>query len=261
LRIRLETGHFFCFACGVWGYLERARQQYGENRKGRLETVIPMGPRWPEPKAVGAALAQAWQSYQQALEGSAGEQYLARRGIGLELARLHGAGYAAAGTWLNRNRDCRQGRVVFPHTNPTGEVVNLYGRAVELDEPVEPTLRHDHLPGAKGYFGAAGMLATEEAEAEPLYVCEGALDALSLLAAGCQRTVAIFGVHGWRWDWARQEKALVFALDADAAGQKSWLTLGREAVLRGKQVWFLPPDSYGGCKDVNEAWQRGCLYL
>jgi len=34
------------------------------------------------------------------------------------------------------------------------------------------------------------------------------------------RVVAIFGVQGWRWDWAREVGALVFALDADAAGQQ-----------------------------------------
>ncbi len=34
----------------------------------------------------------------------------------------------------------------------------------------------------------------------PLWVCEGAFDALALMAAGVARVVAIFGVQGWRWD-------------------------------------------------------------
>ena len=50
-------------------------------------------------------------------------------------------------------------------------------------------------------------------------VCEGAFGALALLAAGMPRVVAIFGVQGWRWDWVREVRELVFALDADAAGQ------------------------------------------
>ena len=73
--------------------------------------------------------------------------------------------------------------------------------------------RHDHLPGAKGYFNATAC----QAGPGPLWVCEGAFDALALLAAGVSRVVAIFGVQGWRWDWAREVRALVFALDADVS--------------------------------------------
>src|SRR2546426_8059677 len=99
-------------------------------------------------------------------------------------------------------------------------------------EQVPKAKRHDHLPGAKGYFNAAAL----HADAGPLWVCEGAFDALALLAAGVAHVVAIFGVQGWRWAWARDVRALVFALDADAAGQQQWWQLARQAALRGKQV-------------------------
>ena len=56
----------------------------------------------------------------------------------------------------------------------------------------------------------------------PLWVCEGAFDALALLAAGVPRVVAIFGVQGWCWAWAEHVGAFVFALDADTAGQQQW---------------------------------------
>jgi hypothetical protein len=52
--------------------------------------------------------------------------------------------------------------------------------------------------------------------------------------------VAIFGVQGWRWDWVRAVRELVFALDADAAGQQQWRQLARQATLRGKRVAVLP---------------------
>ncbi len=73
--------------------------------------------------------------------------------------------------------------------------------------------------------------------------------------------VAIFGVHGWRWAWAREVRELVFALDADAAGQQRWRELARQAVLRGKRVAVLPPAAYGGHTDANEAWVAGVLTL
>ena len=71
--------------------------------------------------------------------------------------------------------------------------------------------------------------------------------------------IAIFGVQGWRWAWARQERALVFALDADAAGQQAWRTLARQAALRGKRVAALEAAAYGGAKDASVAWGAGVL--
>ena len=93
----------------------------------------------------------------------------------------------------------------------------------------------------------------------PLWVCEGSFDALALLAAGVARVVAIFGVKSWRWDWLREVRELVFALDADTAGQQQWRTLVRQAALRGKQVAVLPSEAYGGHNDVKEAWVAGAL--
>jgi len=200
-------------------------------------------------------LAQQLVAFQGALPGSRGVAYLQQRGIPLALAQQHGVGYAAPGTWPHAARDWRGGRLVVPHTTPEGHVVNLYGRAVGTAAQVPKAKRHDHLPGAKGYFNAAAL----QEDAGPLWVCEGAFDALALLAAGVPRVVAIFGVQGWRWDWARAVHELVFALDADTAGQQQWRQLARQAALRGKHVAVLPTAAYGGCKDVSEAWATGVL--
>ena len=135
--------------------------------------------------------------------------------------------------------------------------MNLYGRAVGTEEQVPKGKRHDHLPGAKGYFNATAL----QASAGPLWVCEGACDALALLAAGVPRVMAIFGVQGWRWPWARDVCALVFALDVDAAGEQQWQVLARQAALRGKRVAVLPEAAYGGCNDVRKAWAAGVLCL
>jgi len=209
------------------------------------EPAVPMRP----------DLAQQLAAFQAALPGSRGAAYLQQRSIPLALAQQLGVGYAAPGTWPHPARDWRGGRVVFPHTTPEGHLVNLYGRAVGTAEQVPKAKRHDHLPGAKGYFNAAAL----QAGVGPLWVCEGAFDALALRAAGVPHVVAIFGVHGWRWDWVREAREVVFALDADAAGQQQWRALARQAALRGKQVAVLPPAAYGGHKDVSAAWAAGVL--
>jgi Toprim domain-containing protein len=200
-------------------------------------------------------LTQQLAAFQAALPGSPGAAYLQQRGIPLALAQQHGVGYAAPGTWPHAARDWRGGRVVFPHTTPEGHVVNLYGRAVGTAEQVPKAKRHDHLPGTKGFFNATALLAG----LEPLWVCEGAFDALALLVAGVPRVVALFGVQGWRWDWVREVRELVFALDADPAGQQQWRQLARQAALRGKRVAVLPAAAYGGCKDISDAWATGVL--
>src|SRR5919201_482054 len=285
LRVQVHSGRFVCFACGAWGYMDTARTQWREEQQRQAAFQRPSARRQrlprhhqpPPPRArpaVAAArersphppappapaparpdLAQQLAAFQAALPGSRGAPYLQQRGIPLALAQQLGVGYAAPGTWPHAARDWRGGRVVFPHTTPDGRLVNLYGRAVGTAEQVPKAKRHDHLPGAKGYFNTGAL----QAGVGPLWVCEGAFDALALLAAGVSRVIAIFGVYGWRWDWVREVRELVFALDADAAGQQQWHQLARQAALRGKRVAVLPPQTYGGCKDVSDAWGAGGL--
>src|SRR5438067_5470185 len=285
LRVQVHSGRFMCFACGAWGYMDTARAQWREAqqrqaafgrspaRRQRMLSRRQLPPPLPRPPAAGARqrsaespasrastpkrpdLAQQLAAFQAALPGSRGEAYLQHRGIPLALAQQLGVGYAGPGTWPHPARDWRGGRVVFPHTTLDGRLVNLYGRAVGTAEQVPKAKRHDHLPGVKGYFNAAALQAGEG----PLWVCEGGFDALALMAAGVSRVVALFGVQGWRWDWVKEARELVFALDADAAGQQQWRQLARQAALRGKGVAVLPAAAYGGHKDINEAWVAGSL--
>jgi Toprim domain-containing protein len=284
LRVQVHSGRFVCFACGAWGYMDTARTQWRAEQQRQAAFSKPAArrqrtshhrqppprlsrppaaarPRSSEPSASCAStperpdLAQQLAAFQAALPGSRGAAYLQQRGIPLALAQQLGVGYATPGTWPHAARDWRGGRVVFPHTTPDGRLVNLYGRAVGTAEQVPKSKRHDHLPGAKGYFNATAL----QAGPGLLWVCEGAFDALALLAAGVSRVVAIFGVQGWLWEWAREVRDLVFALDADAAGQQQWHQLARQAALRGKRVAVLPAAAYGGCKDVSDAWATGVL--
>jgi DNA primase len=219
LRVQVHSGRFVCFACGAWGYMATARERWREEQQrqaavqrppGRLHGIhrrqlSPKPPSRPAaaqaqraaepavsraPAPAPAALAEHLAAFQTALPGSRGEAYLRQRGIPLALAQQLGVGYAAPGTWPHAARDWWGGRVVFPHTLPDGRLVNLYGRAVGTAAQVPKALRHDYLPGTKGYFNAVAL----QAGTGPLWVCEGAFDALALRAAGVPRVVAIFGV-------------------------------------------------------------------
>src|SRR5712691_9212354 len=184
LRVQVHSGRFVCFACGAWGYMDTARAQWREElqrqeafrrspaRQQRVSRRRQPPPPLPRPPAVAARqrsadpptprapvpvrsdLAQQLAAFQAALPESHGVAYLQQRGIPLALAQQLGVGYAVPGTWPHAARDWRGGRVVFPHTMPDGLLVNLYGRAVGTEEQVPKAKRHDHLPGAKGYFNA-----------------------------------------------------------------------------------------------------------
>jgi hypothetical protein len=252
LKVNRETGAFKCFACGEWGYLAEFQRHWRANRVPNQKRA-PVIKCHPPPRK---DLEQVLKDYQAELPGSGGEQYLRFRGIPLKLARQHGLGFAAAGKWIHRGRDWTEGRLVAPHTDPDGNLLNLYGRAVGLKDSVPKEFRHDHLPGDKGYFNAAALRQPQN-----VYITEGPFDALSLIAAGAESAVAVFGVSGWRWDWFRHVSSVVFALDADSVGQNSWRQIARQLRLTGKSVAVLSPDAYGGLKDPNEAWVAGSLNL
>jgi len=246
LEVDPKTGHFKCFMCGAWGYLEEYQGAPYKPLREAHEAVQE-----PRPKT---DLLPVIKELQRALPGSLGEEYLKRRGIPLEVALAYGTGYAAYGKWphLANGKPVRQwkwGRVTFPHTNPKGEVINLYGRAVGADNKVPKEQRHDHLPGPKGVFNGPAL------NAETVFICEGVFDALSLIAAGYTNAVAIFGVNGLRWEWVKAKK-VVFCLDQDQAGQQ-WRDLAWYAtVVLGKEAFFLSPDVYRGYKDLNEVWAK-----
>ena len=271
LRVQVYSGRFVCFACGAWGYMETARARWREEQQRQGPTPSPVttaafqvasgsGPGHPPPISThrmrlrrgGQTSLTSLLRFRPPCRGAVAPP-TCNSGIPLALAQQHGVGYAGPGTWPHATRDWRGGRVVFPHTTPDGRLVNLYGRAVGPEAQVPKAKRHDHLPGAKGYFNATAL----QAGIEPLWVCEGAFDALALLAAGVPRVVAIFGVQGWRWDWVREVRALVFALDADAAGQQQWRQLARQAALR-EAGGRAPSRSVWGARMSAKPGRRGC---
>lgn len=285
LSIDRETGRFNCFNCGSWGYLKEKRLEFQRDRQSQQlpqqRYISPSNRRKDltvlsakeeahgklhlidsaaavEVSPVSTEIIALYDQYREALRGSTGEKYLLERGISVDTAEKYGLGYSAYGKWAHRGsggkpvRDWKGGRLVFPHTDPQGNIINLYGRAIGGKESVPKELRHDHLPGPKGYFN--GSTLNPNGKTRAVYVCEGAFDAISLIEAGYSNAVAIFGVYGWRWEWARFIERMYFAFDLDEGGGQ-WKSIAEEAVLRGREIYYLPEEVYAGYKDLSEAWR------
>lgn len=191
--------------------------------------------------------------YKSLLPDSLGEMYLATRGIPLDVALEADVGWCPDGSWPHTKdgkkvMQAPQGRIVFPHTNPDGSYISLYGRAVELGQTVHKSIRHANLPGGKGYFNAKSIYR----EDGDLYVCEGPFDALSLIASGYRRSIAILGIGAWRDDWCMGVDKVVLALDNDQPGKKYASELLVDmADTCAKDVEILHEEAYEGEKDLN----------
>lgn len=197
------------------------------------------------------ALELKFKGFVRAFRGSPAEAYLKHRGFTLKDIEGLKVGYSGPGTWPDRPY-CKLHRVVFPHTDPTVKLVNLYGRAIEFSRgEVAKHLRHIHLSGPKGVW--QGEILTKE---KTVFVCEGAFDALAMYASRHRSVVAIFGVHSFKWHWFKNVERIVLCLDQDPAGQKQSQELAFEGIMRGKKISHLDKKDYYGQKDLAEALQE-----
>lgn len=144
-----------------------------------------------------------------------------------------------------------EGRAVFP-VSRRGTWVSWCGRA--LQDGVTPRYRN-----SAGKMGIWGVDALFSQAGQPIAVCEGILDAMSLQLCGWE-AVALCGAGNiGRLIQELQNvpgslPPLLLAGDNDEAGRemcrqlKTWMT-----EVGGVCVCIALPD---GCKDVNEAWVR-----
>lgn len=269
-----SRGTFHCFGCNEHGdavaFLQKhlgisfpeAVEQVASMvciQVGRDKALTPprFQAKFTPPKARSSETVPIGREAQAPLErwrghiGGAGA-YLASRRLPLEVAQAFGAGFMPAGD--SAAPGFSGPRVVFPHTVPGGEIVNLYGRST--DPQATKADRHRHLPQPKGLLNAEALGLDG-----PLWIVEGAFDALALRAAGIHKVVAVFGLEGFDWVWLRGQREIVIALDCDESGRRAAEKLRDEARYRGHKATVLDVGAYGGHKDIAEAWVAHALVL
>jgi len=262
-------GGFYCHKCQVKGVTQESHERWKArvplNKKPTIlrSTPLPTLKNTVKDNApVNETQAQQLARWQAMLPSAS--QYLSKRAIPLELAKAYGLGFKPTGEPFflsgKGNPVGLDERVIVPHTNPADQIVSLYGRSI--DAGVDKNYRHLHLPVTKGVFNAQAL----NLSGEPLYVCEGAFDALSLLAMGFKRVIAVFGLRGFRWDWlAPNEQEIVLAFDYDEnpsaqeGGKKSIDEFLLRATNHNIRVLRVTKEEMGGYKDINDAWVAGAL--
>jgi len=147
------------------------------------------------------------------------EDYLAERGITLEVARKVGLG-VVLDPMLGHEQ--YQNRLSIPYITRSG-VVDIRFRALDNTEPKYLGLpgAKTHLYNTKGYFRAGNSIS----------LCEGEIDTITLDYACGVPSVGIPGVNNWKKHYTRLlgdfETVFLFA-DGDQAGLDFGKSLSRE---------------------------------
>ena len=215
-----------------------------------VAVIPPMA--YPEAAQAGIPIILVRELRAQFEKSKVAKEYIEKRGIPLGLARRFGVGYAPYGHWPHRNkkgkpvRQGRPARVVFP-IKTQNRIINLYGRVATDDCPKK--IRHDFLPGSKGIFNSKALTG------KSVFIVEGVMDALSLIAAGKPNVSAVFGTYGLRWDSIRARNICI-GFDPDQIGREAWEKVMDDGVSHGKKMFYLKKEMFQGYKDLNELWQH-----
>jgi len=136
-------------------------------------------------------------------------------------------------------------RVIIPIHDPSGNVISIYGRRLNEEEP-----KHLYLKGIhRGVFNSIAAKHNER-----LIITEALMDAMSLWSAGWHNVISLYGKDGWtaEHDNLLQEhhiQELILALDNDERGQEAASALEKKLSEKIKTIHRINwPE---GIKDAN----------
>ena len=283
LSVTPSKGLWRCFGCGAGGdavrfvelcdqvrFPEAVKRLVGKAVEGKMPAAPAAEPAPVDDATRAELLGRVFAHYRaRLLEGQEGAAYLRGRGISDETLRAVEVGYCdgtllakvrppaaqrqaltALGVLTERGREALAGCVVFP-LHHGDQVVGLYGRRVDANADV----RHLFLRGPRrGLWHAEKLRASDE-----LFLCEGIIDALTLLDRGEPRVLALYGTAGMTAAHrellcALQPRRVWLCLDADNAGRKAAGELAAELGRAGLPATIVALDAG---KDLNEYFAQG----
>jgi hypothetical protein len=201
LCLNVESGAWTCQRCHQSGKLDDGQDAPPQEQRERQRLQRAFAVQAPPAEAKKDP---SWRSLLTGLvpiAGTPGEAYLSRRGIPLDL--VHAAGVRFSRNWYDREA------VVYAIRDRAGALVAAQGRYLDAEKPKT----RDAGPKAAGVFATPGAWG-----ADPLVLCEGPADALSLATAGYP-SIALMGCAASDVvAWSCAMRTVAVALDADDAG-------------------------------------------
>ncbi len=196
-------------------------------------------------------------------EAHKARDYLAERGLGEEILREFGVGYAPSawdrvllasrrsgfserelfetGLAQRSKQDGRpydrfRGRIMFPLADIRGRVLGFGARAMREDQRPKYVNTADNSVYHKGsHLFGAHLARPHAARAGQVILCEGYTDTIALHQAGMRNAVGLMGTaltDEQVAELARMANTVLLALDADSAGQEAMLRSARVAARK-----------------------------
>jgi len=172
------------------------------------------------------------------------------------IERLKDAGIVAAGKDGKPYFVFCYHRLIIPYHDADGNIVNLQGRNIDSDTGG----KYRFLSGITVPLYNVRRLKNI-APGGTVYLCEGAIDALSCYQLGLEHPVAVAGVNNFKDEYFAilEPYKIIIASDKDAAGKDFYLRIKRGYLKRGKEVYALDYDKLktdynitGEVKDLND---------
>jgi len=235
--------------------LEREREDPREaERRRRRERLLAL---------LGRASAYYERYLWESGEAAKAREYLKARGLGEEILREFGVGYAPSawdralmasrrGGFANRELydvglvqrsrgngmvyDRFRSRIMFPLTDARGHVLGFGARAMgEQQRPKYLNTSDNELYHKGRHLYGAHLARVHAARAGTVLLCEGYTDTIALHQAGMRNAVGLMGTAltgDQVGELARMAQTVLLALDADSAGQDAMLRASTLAAKR-----------------------------
>lgn len=153
------------------------------------------------------------------------------------------------GIFTDKGSEAFTGCLVFPLLDSAGKTVSFYGRKINS----RAKIKHLYLKGPhRGLFNGDAL----KVYPERIVLCESIIDALSLIIAGVQNTIPIYGTNGVTSDHIQglkenRIKEIVLAFDNDKPGRGAVEKLTPDFNEAGYPIRSIIPPNEN--KDWNEA--------
>lgn len=250
LWVNLDSGAWICKrpACGAKGTLREKWTHLPPRQRARAAlqrtTALPELREEPDAEKLAKLHERLKREKPIPLAGTPGAEYLAGRGIPLEIAEQADVKYAPR--WFDRPA------VLFPMRGDNGELLAYNGRHTDGLPPSHGTPKtHSYGPRGQAVFAWPGAL-----DADPVVLVEGPMCVLTLALMGIP-AIAPMATSLPRWVMRRLAfRDVVIAFDNDLethAGQQAAVKLEAELIGFGCAVHVLRPSPE---KDFNDIYTR-----
>jgi DNA primase len=283
LSISSHNGWGYCFNCHAIVLLKEYAPEIARRllaRIGQSEAGTSSRPFTPQrfPRASSERDIPSWQAQERQIlrflapsmrealtDYWVASAYLESRMIPVELAQAEGVGYLPSALLVQQPRFLQRwaDRLLFPLRSPKGNGYigrSLWRWRLGMDENEHKTLleREDGNPRRWIKTNPAGLICAPPINWDPCVILvESGFDRLALLAAAL-RSTRVVALAGTSLDpnWMPEHlKAVVLALNSDAAGQTATQRLVKQLDTRGLLVASCPPPQDGWGKDWSERWR------